>query len=49
MGPLYVLTAILTISEGGTALGYVPSILGPFGVILYIHNKMGWFPFHRKG
>jgi hypothetical protein len=48
MGPLYILTAVLTISEGGNPIGFIPSIIGPFGVILYIHNKMGWYPFRKK-
>ncbi len=48
-GPLSLLAALLALAEGGNPLGYTSTILLSFGIILLVHNRMGWFPFRRRG
>ncbi len=48
-GPLNVLAVVLILAEGGNPMSYTSVILLSFGIILFVHNKMGWFPFRRNG
>lgn len=47
-GCLSLLAAVLVICEGGNPLGLVPSVLGPFGLILLVHSRLRLFPFHKQ-
>ena len=48
VGPVNVLAAIQAVGEGGNPGSYLSTIVLAFGIILFLHIKMGWFPFHRR-
>ena len=48
VGPLNILAAIQSVGEGGNPGSYLSTIVLALGIIIYIHFKMGWFPFHRR-
>ncbi len=42
------LAAVLALQEGASPLSYLPMILLPAGIVLYIHHMAGWFPFRNR-
>ncbi len=48
VGPLNLLAAVQALQGGDNASAYLPMILLPFGIILYVHHMAGWFPFRRR-
>lgn len=48
-GPLNVGAAVLTMADGRNPMDYVAVTLLTFGIILFVHSKMRWFPFRRHG
>ncbi len=43
-----VLVTVLSLQEGLNPVSYLPMILLPAGIILYIHHLAGWFPFRNR-
>ncbi len=47
VGPLSVLAAVFAASEGRSPTDFLSTIALAFGLILFIHYRMGWPPFRR--
>jgi hypothetical protein len=48
-GPLNLAAVVLTMADGRNPLTYVSVTLLTFGIILFVHRRMSWFPFRRSG
>ncbi len=42
------LASAVALSEGRSLVDYLPMILLPLGIVLYIHHLAGWFPFQHR-
>lgn len=42
------LATILALREGQNPVGYLPALLVAFGIIAFVHQTAGWFPFRRR-
>lgn len=47
-GPVNLLAAVTALGEGESPFAYLSTILLSFGIILLVHKRLGWFPFHRR-
>lgn len=48
VGPVNLLAAIAALRGGENPFAYLSTIVLSFGIILFIHSKLGWFPFRRR-
>ncbi|MGE5619419.1 MAG: hypothetical protein ACM3US_09190 [Sphingomonadaceae bacterium] len=48
VGPLNLLAFVLNALELKNPIGFIPMIVVPFGIILQVHYRLGWFPFRPR-
>lgn len=48
VGPVNLLAFVLSLLERQNPIGFIPMIVVPFGIILQVHHRLGWFPFRRR-
>ena len=48
VGLLNTLVVVNRLAEGQPPEGFLPTALGAWAIIAYVHYRAKWFPFHRR-